>query len=513
MPKQFIASPQQAAVVDFIATGRGSAFVEAVAGAGKTTTLLEALVVTTGSVGFAAFNKKIADEIKLKIADRSNSQSDNYDPRYAAMGNRVRVGTFHSFGLGAWRRVYPSVKVDADAKWLATVEALQVPRPLQGFVRRLLSLAKQNALGLHGSVDDVRRYYDIVDHHDMAYDLEDDSQLPQGIELAIKALHFHRDHAAAMVDFDDMIYMPVVTPTRIWQNDFVFVDEAQDTNPVRRALARKMLRSNGRAVFVGDRHQAIYGFTGADNDAIDQIVRDFSCKSLPLTITYRCPKAVVRAAQTVVSHIEAHETAPEGEVTTIEQDNLMANAATLLPTDAILCRKTKPLVETAFSLIRTGVACHVEGRDIGTSLVKLIDKFKTANTLDDLLARIDAHGERRAAMLVAKGKDSQAEALMDRVATIHCIAGQCETVEEVKQRIVSMFEDSDSQRKQTLTLSTVHKSKGREWPRVFVLGKNAWMPGPWAKQQWEVEQEMNLIYVAYTRAQKQLVLVNVPVER
>ena len=57
----FTLSPQQQRVVDWAANGRGSAFVEAVAGAGKTTTLIELLKATRGSVAFAAYNKKIAD--------------------------------------------------------------------------------------------------------------------------------------------------------------------------------------------------------------------------------------------------------------------------------------------------------------------------------------------------------------------------------------------------------------------------------------------------------------------
>src|SRR4051812_27974484 len=102
VPFVFVPSAQQAAVLDWVSRGRGSAFVEAVAGAGKTTTLIEVLKLTKGSVAFAAYNKKIADEIKEKV-----------EP--LGLGNRVRVGTFHSFGYAAIRKVY-SPKVDDKLK-------------------------------------------------------------------------------------------------------------------------------------------------------------------------------------------------------------------------------------------------------------------------------------------------------------------------------------------------------------------------------------------------------------
>ena len=49
--------------------------------------------------------------------------------------------------------------------------------------------------------------------------------------------------------------------------------------------------------------------------------------------------------------------------------------------DAILCRNTKPLVKIAFNLIKRGIPCHVEGRDIGAGLIKLVDRFEKARSV------------------------------------------------------------------------------------------------------------------------------------
>jgi ATP-dependent exoDNAse (exonuclease V) beta subunit len=61
-----------------------------------------------------------------------------------------------------------------------------------------------------------------------------------------------------------------------------------------------------------------------------------------------------------------------------------------------------------------------------------------------------------------------------------------------------------------VTLSTIHKAKGREWPKVFLLGRNRYMPSKYATQDWQLDQEKNLIYVAVTRAQEELIEVRVP---
>lgn len=510
----FALSPQQTAIVDWTVNGSGSAFCRARAGTGKTTTLIEMLVSTTGSVALCAYNKKIAVEIEQKLADKANPKHKDYDPRFIGLSNRVRVGTFHKFGLAAVSRAYPGVKVDEKAKSKEIITLLSarceggvMSQGLDGFVLKLVSLAKQRAIGLFGAIDDKSLWYDIVDHFDLAYEIEDPEMIEQGVELAIEGLKLSTAMANRLIDFDDMIYIPVVKGMKLWENDWVLVDEAQDTNPARRALARKMLKRNGRAVFVGDENQSIYGFTGADADAIQQIMRDFKCATLPLTVTYRCPKAVVAIAQGIVPDIQAHASAPEGTVRSIEG---LEKVVDLGATDAVLCRNTKPLVETAYALIRRGIACHVEGKDIGVGLLKLANKY-SVRSLDDLRDKLETFLERETQKLIAKGRETMAEALADRIETLFVLMDGCPDVNCLRQKIATMFLDGDKEAKPTLTLSTVHKSKGREWNRVFILGYDTLMPSKWARQAWQLEQEENLKYVAVSRAKSELVFVPAPV--
>jgi superfamily I DNA/RNA helicase len=62
--------------------------------------------------------------------------------------------------------------------------------------------------------------------------------------------------------------------------------------------------------------------------------------------------------------------------------------------------------------------------------------------------------------------------------------------------------------KGAITFCTCHKSKGLENHRVFILTPER-LPMEWKDQlEWQYEQEVNLEYVAYTRAKSELVIVN-----
>lgn len=500
MTKPFIPSAQQSVVFDWVSNGTGSAFVEAVAGAGKTTTIIEACQRMGGSVAFAAFNKKISDEIKVRIEK-------------AGLSNTVRVGTFHSFGFSALQKAIGRINGRPDPDkcknmLLARYGREEEARNMASVGAKLISLAKNGGIGRFGAIDDESIWWDIIDHHDLADDLKTPERMPELIPVCMATLKASNRlvHDQKLIDFDDMLYVPVLEGMSFWQNDWLVVDEAQDTNIVRRAVARMMLKPRGRSVWVGDRHQAIYGFSGADNSSVDNIIREFNCRSLPLTVTYRCPKSVVAFAQGYVSHIEAHETAPEGEVLQHRPFEYMMDKADIGPGDAIICRKMAPLVDTALSLIKRGIRASVEGRDIGRSIMALVEKIGLT-PFDTFVDRARARNETQVSKLIAKGKETEAEALQDKYDTVYAIADDCEEASQFEMKLNKLFDDTENVQGSKVVLSTVHRAKGREWDRVFILGFYDYMPSKWARQEWQQEQEVNLIYVAGTRAKKTLVLV------
>lgn len=185
-------------------------------------------------------------------------------------------------------------------------------------------------------------------------------------------------------------------------------------------------------------------------------------------------------------------------------------AGRLCAEDAVLCRNTKPLVEIAYSLIRHSIACHVEGREIGAGLLKLCDKWRVRSA-DALRNRLETWLETQVTKLTAKGQEAAAGALTDRVETLYVLLDGCATVDDLRLKIQNLFQDTpDGQRPRNLTLSTIHKAKGREWNRVYWYGSERYQPSPWARRAWELTQEDNLCYVAATRAKQELVMVAAP---
>lgn len=194
--------------------------------------------------------------------------------------------------------------------------------------------------------------------------------------------------------------------------------------------------------------------------------------------------------------IQSSPTAPEGSVETLPS----YIPSLFLPTSAILCRNTAPLISFAFSLIQRSVPCRVLGREIGQGLISLIDKLKPTS-LPDLDQKLQSYESREVSRFLKRFDEASAAAVSDRVRCIEIFISAVDSIPSLKSRITSLFDDNTQG---LLTLATVHKSKGLEWPLVFILDFDELMPSKWAKQPWQKVQENNLIYVARTRAQLDL---------
>lgn len=492
-------SIQQQAFLDWAVNGKGSCILSAVAGAGKTTTILEAAKQMPGQCALVAYNKKIAEEIKDRLV------------KMGVDWKKAQAGTVHSFGFNAYRKAFPNVKVD-DHKVVNLIDdnCDEAMRAYSQTIAKLVSLAKQRALGVapNRNLQNIDQWIDIWDHFDLLSNVDDDREVPQDaiIRTAIEILQ-KSNRQTSVIDFDDMIYLPLVHSVRMWQFDNVFVDEAQDTNPARRALVRVMVKKGGRVIAVGDQKQTIYGFTGTDNDSLDQIRADFNAQTLPLSVSFRCAKEVIKFAQQWNTEIQHHEKAAEGSVSSINLNQIFARND-LNETSAILCRNTKPLVELAFSMIRKRIACKVEGRDIAENLKKLVTrwKIKTINALEE---KLDQYMDRERTKLLARKQEAKMQVIEDTVETIKVIIDQCRTenktqIQDVVDYIDGLFADNVQG---ILTLSTGHKAKGREWENVFWLDRAGTCPSKWARQQWQKDQEINLCYVIATRAKINLIEV------
>jgi superfamily I DNA/RNA helicase len=132
---------------------------------------------------------------------------------------------------------------------------------------------------------------------------------------------------------------------------------------------------------------------------------------------------------------------------------------------------------------------------------------KLAGKITDIVpfvAKLDAWLEREVSKAIADEKDRKLQTLHDRAASIKAVISYAQpwTVGALIQAITDLFANAtDGPR-----LATVHKAKGLEAQRVFILEPSL-MPSPYAKQPWQLEQENNLIYVAITRALETLIYV------
>ena len=506
-------SDQQLEVLRWVHEGTGSLELLARAGCGKTFTLMKVVKAIAdsnlGDVAVMAYNKKIADEIKGKLEEAK------YDWRIA------QAGTVHSFGFSTWRKVAPRVKID-DKKLLNILHHEKMNNPSNFVLQdagsaivKMVSLAKQRAFGHLTEVGDTAAWMDIWDHFGIENDVSETIDTLEVVSICKQIYRISLNQCREVIDFDDMILAPLVFRARFWPKDWILVDESQDTNPARRAMALAMLKPRtGRMIFVGDPAQAIYGFTGADSDSMNQLKKATNAKTLPLNVTRRCPKAVVAQAAQLVTDFTAHEDAPEGVIRAIEFADL--EKENLSAADVILCRNTAPLIQTAYTLISKGIACRVEGREIGSGLTKLARRWKI-KTLDKLLGKLEDYEARQSAKFMSRDQEDRVQAMVDqldclRIVIDRCLMAKKNTVDDLVADIESMFGNTpDGAQPPVLTLSTVHKSKGREFRRVFLLGRDRFMPSPYAKKPWQIEQEKNLEYVAITRAMSELIDVPMPI--
>lgn len=443
--------------------------VEALAGTGKSTTIEELVlrIPAQRRVGVFAFNKAIADSMRTRLDDPS-----------------IDVRTWHSFGMAALHDLMPQLKV--DTKQALTLLSRQIGpggRKEKAFILKLLGLAK-------GALSEPRDLEELADNYGLFPPRG--SRPDRLFALAKGLLKQQAQRGRKVIDFDDMIWLPIVWGLELPQYDDVVVDEAQDLNPAQLEMALRTAAS-GRLTAVGDRHQSIYQFRGADSQAMPKIIEATGADLLPLSITYRCSQAVVREANRYVPELRAADGAPEGKVRLSNEDELFEFAG---PGDFVLSRLNAPLVKLAYQWLRSGVACEIKGRNIGADLISFIESLK-ARSIEELKMLVR---EWRDEIENDDSKTDRARASADDRA--ECVLGLCseaESITVITDKIEEMFSDSEGDSSKLITLSSTHKAKGLEADRVWIL-RDTYSPGT-------TEEETNLLYVAITRAKTELIYV------
>jgi len=377
-------------------------------------------------------------------------------------------------------------------------------RTYGAFVAKLVGLAKDSGMGF--LMDDTEQNWDdLAAKHDLEIeDAKGDYATALQLSRDMLGISNYVAHSNGLLDFDDLLYLAVKEGIRLPTFDNVLVDEAQDTNAVQRAIIRKIMHEGSRLVAVGDPSQSIYGFRGADSDAMDLIKSEFDADELPLTVSYRCAKSIVEYASQF-GVIEAAPGAVDGKVEHLKRDAKYIEM--MEPANLVICRLTKPLIELAYGLMMARKPAYMMGREIGEGLVNLIKK-QQAKGVDQLIVKLEQSTDREIERAKAKGDDAKAERAEDRRDCIMFLIGTLPENERTVPELIRIIENLFKNKADAVVLATVHKAKGLEAERVIWLNYD--FVSRWARQDWQKQQEKNLCYVAATRAKIELVLIPQP---
>lgn len=420
------------------------------------------------------------------------------------LGAKFPAKTFHALCLAALKGGGKATKLDTSKMYNATKalsEQYDIPFELQGEIRSLACMAKVYGIqpdpagpeGLSPNTTDM--WAALADMYDIEFSDEILSHAKQVVNLS--NLSFKKD---GLIDFDDMLYCALIYPHRFSRVGIILADEVQDFNLLQHIALKRCLLPNGRVIAAGDPNQAIYAFRGALSNSYAELIQTFSMRQLPLTVSFRCPKAVIKVAQEYVPYIEAAPSNPEGSVLYPSTLSLSEVPKT------VLCRNNAPLMRLALRLLVSGRTVEIAGRDIGQNLIKLTERITKKNLSSEAFLDRLTQWKEREIIKYPRRKHS----ITEKATVLSHLARAHKDLDAVRKHLGKLYPDPKSKeyRPADVHLSTIHKAKGREWPNVLFLDSH--LIGKHAQTEQDIQQEKNLSYVAVTRAQRELTFITSP---
>ena len=175
----------------------------------------------------------------------------------------------------------------------------------------------------------------------------------------------------------------------------------------------------------------------------------------------------------------------------------------------VLCRNNAPLMQVYVDFIKQGKKCFIRGKDIGLNLKNMVKRtgievlnkslqedgvfVRLYDTLFDMINEIVCKYNVTYSDAVESAAISNR---LDMIKALEILSDDINTSAELIAKIDGIFSD---RKKGGISLSTIHKAKGLEAENVYIACRHL-MPSSRAKKDWEIRQEYNLMYVAYTRA-------------
>lgn len=491
-------SRYQAAIFDAVEAGAVNIQTNAVAGSGKTSTIVEAANRLRGREAlFCAFNKHTAETLKHRLPSTVTASTIH------GLGYRTlrAIGRLGAPDTAKYRDKSSEFVWSLSSEIYGNMPTVEQRKRVGETLRDALHFCRVNLT----DPGDRHAFLDMA----LRYDLDVDNSTAKCYAAATKDLldwGVAEATTKGRIDFDDMLWLPWRLRLRPRLSERVFVDEQQDLSRAQLDLVLSSLApGSGRIVGVGDPRQSIYFFAGADAQAFSDFRLRTAAVELPLSICYRCPSSVVDLAREYVPQIEAAPGAMAGLVTKIKHEEIFATAQA---GDLLLSRTTARAIKDCLTFLAMRRPCRVRGRDIGKKLVGLVDKVRDNQECDfaDFGSALTRYVEWKTARLLAtKGGEAQIESLNDMAEAVGVCFGSfnADSWGSFRAQLEDLFADSG----EVIWISTIHRAKGLENARVFILDFDR-LPLRWKGQTDEqFAQERNLIYVAITRAMSVLYLV------
>jgi superfamily I DNA/RNA helicase len=463
---------EQSAILDAAASTSDPLMLNALAGTGKSATLkMIDRASKTHPALYLVFNKR--NQLDAIAGQKAGEFRDT-----------TTIKTFNGLGHGIWAKAitHPLVldKAKSRTLWRELVEGLgrsDANDAWKCYQVVMDGMEKAKALGYVPK--DVKIAKGLITSAELTSHM-DERPNEYALELIDQLLRESIRRAyAGLIDFNDQIYMPALFGGTFPRFPRVMVDEYQDQSPVNHAMLARLVK--GRLIGVGDPFQNIYGFRGAKAGGMSAAVETYGMTQLPLSISFRCPSEIVKAAQWRVPHFRwANE---GGEVNELDK----MRGGDFADDSTIICRNNAPLLRIAFRLISAGRSVTVVGSELGPRLVAIMKKLGSNDMRKKDL--IDAIEQWREEKLLANSKSAN-----DLADCMRVFADHGDDLSAAVSYAEHLFKQCG-----TIRLLTGHKSKGLEFDNVF------WLDPGLCDQR---EQDRNLAYVITTRSQNKLSLID-----
>lgn len=465
---KFPPTPEQEAAVDLFLTGE-SMKISAFAGAGKTSTLKLLSATAPDERGlYLAFNKSIATEARSTFASRTDCR------------------TTHSAALQDLRSKYAFTK----DKWFNSLNARQLTAAWKIERYKAGPTALEPDMIAFLVLSTVRKFCQS----------SDDTLLPEHVQLVGRALGLPPTAKSALVEhiwslsmrlWAEMISEKSDIPLghdgylKLWSlskpvlaYDFILLDEAQDTNP---AVLSVMRLQKCQTIYVGDKHQQIYEWRGAEN-AMETIATSHEAH---LTMSFRFGPQLAKEAGRILTALgETHKLQGNPRIRTAVE-SVGQTKAVLTRTNAMLFR------EVIAALVENQKPHIVGGTKEMKSLLEDVDKLQAGHPG----SHPDFFGFYNWREVEEFAQGPEGEHLLAFVNLVNQIGRSA-----LWRAVLSAVDDEADA---DVIISTAHKAKGREWDSVRIADDFAFAQSETGRIPYS---EARLFYVAITRAQKKLVV-------